>query len=342
MWQYVVRRILQAIPLLFLISILLFVLMQSVGDPLATLGGDQRIAGEDRERLKRLLGLDQPLSTQYLYWLIGNDWRHLDTTGDGASDALGTRKGVLRGDFGRSIVTRQAAIRDILDRLPATLILMVSAQVLTILLSLALGIFSAMRQYSTWDNLLTSIFYVFQSLPIFWIALVLLNLGAVQLRNWGLPFFPSGGMYDPRQGATLGQITYHLALPVLSLSLVSVAYYSRYIRSAMLEVINQDFVRTARSKGLRERTIMLKHAFRNAMLPVVTLIGLDIPGLFAGALVTEKIYAWPGMGSLFIDRLSRSDFPVLMGLLMLISLLVVLSQLLTDLVYAALDPRIRY
>jgi peptide/nickel transport system permease protein len=342
MRQYLVRRVLQAIPLLFLISVLLFVLMQSVGDPLATLGGDQRLAGEERRRLERLLGLDEPLVMQYLYWLVGNDWARFDTTGDGVPNARGARRGVLRGDFGRSIVTRQPAASDILARLPATLILMVSAQVLTLVLSLSLGIFSAVRKYSFWDNALTSFFYVFQSLPIFWIALVLLHLGAVQLRAWGLPFFPAGGMYDPRRGMSALQVGYHLVLPVLSLSLVSVAYYSRYVRAAMLEVINQDFIRTARAKGLREAVIMFKHAFRNAMLPVVTLIGLDIPGLFAGALVTEKIYAWPGTGSLFIDRLARSDYPVLMGLLMLISLLVVISQLATDLVYALLDPRIRY
>lgn len=342
MGQYVARRLLQAVPLLFLISVLLFVLMQSVGDPLATLGGDQRLAGEERRRLERLLGLDDPWPVQYLYWLIGNDWRYFDTTGDGVPNARGTRRGVLRGDFGRSIVTRRPALVDIRERLPATLTLMVSAQALTILLSLLLGIFSATRKYSLWDNTLTSIFYVFQSLPIFWVALVLLQLGAVELRALGLPHFPSGGMFDPRRGPTLGQISYHLVLPVLSLSLVSVAYYSRYVRAAMLEVINQDFIRTARAKGLKGRTILLKHAFRNAMLPVVTLVGLDIPGLFAGALVTEKIYAWPGMGSLFIDRLARSDYPVLMGLLMMISLLVVISQLATDLAYALLDPRIRY
>jgi peptide/nickel transport system permease protein len=173
-------------------------------------------------------------------------------------------------------------------------------------------------------------------------ALILMYIFAVQFRAWGLPYFPISGMFDPIVGRTPQQVAWHMVLPVLSIALISVAGYSRYIRSTMLEVINSDYIRTARSKGLKERRTLFVHAFKNASLPIVTLIGLDLPFLLAGAVVTETIFAWPGMGRLFIDHLSRSDFPVLMGLLMLISVAVVVFQLLTDLVYTWLDPRIRY
>ncbi len=342
MRQYIIRRLAQAVPVLFMISLLLFALMQAAGDPLATLGGDQRLAGDERRRLERLLGLDQPLAAQYLYWLVGNDWTRPDMDGDGTADSAGARRGILRGDFGLSIVTRNPAMQDILQRLPATLLLMLTAQTLTLVSAVALGLYSAVRQYSAADHLITGLSYILQSMPIFWVALSLLYLGTVQLRAWGLPYLPAGGLYDPRVGAAPGQVIRHLILPALSLTLVSIAYYSRFIRSAMLEVIHQDYMRTARAKGVSERKILFAHGFRNAMLPVVTLVGLDIPALFAGALVTEKIYALPGMGSLFIDRLARADFPVLMGMLMLISTLVVAAQLATDVFYTLLDPRIRY
>jgi peptide/nickel transport system permease protein len=174
-------------------------------------------------------------------------------------------------------------------------------------------------------------------MPIFWIALMLMYIFAVNL-----DLFPTVGMFEPEVGRTFGQVVLHLVLPVTSLAVISIAGYSRFIRSTMLEVINSDYIRTARSKGLTERSVLFMHAFKNAALPLVTIIGLDLPALLAGAVVTERIFAWPGMGRLFIDHLSRSDFPVLMGLLMMISVAVVVFQLLTDLAYTWLDPRIHY
>lgn len=342
MTQYIFRRLLQSIPLLLLISVILFVLMQSIGDPLATLGGRVPPRSEDKERLRRQLGLDQPLHIQYVYWLIGNDWTMIDRDGDGEPETRGTRKGALRLDFGDSIVTRQPAIDVIMERIPNTLILGVSAEVVTIVGALVIGIYAAIRQYSFMDNVLTSFSFIVSSVPIFLLALILMYIFAVNFKAWGLPYFPTTGMYEPSQGRTLGQVAWHLTLPTLAISLVSIAGYSRYIRASMLDVIKSDYIRTARSKGLSERRTLFIHAFKNASLPLVTLIGLDIPFFLAGAVVTESIFSWPGMGRLFIDHLGRSDFSVLMGLLMMISVAVVVFQLLTDIAYTFLDPRIRY
>jgi peptide/nickel transport system permease protein len=180
------------------------------------------------------------------------------------------------------------------------------------------------------------------SMPIPLLALGLIYIFAVNFKKWGLPYLPTGGMFDPQVGRTPEQLILHMVLPVVALSLITIAGYSRYIRANMLEVISQDYIRTARAKGMRERSILFRHALKNAAMPLVTLIGLDLPFLLAGAVVTESIFAWPGMGRLFYDHTTRSDFPVLMGILMMISVAVVFFQLLTDVVYTFLDPRIRY
>jgi peptide/nickel transport system permease protein len=318
----------------------IFVLLQSAGDPLATLGGRLPPRPEDRERLRRQLGLDQPVLTQYAYWLLGNDWTRFDMDGDGVAETAGTRRGVLRGDFGTSIVTRQPAIDIILDRLPNTLILMGTSEVLILSFALLIGVISAVRQYTMLDNILTGFSFVTFSTPIFLMAFGLMYIFAVKFREWGLPYFPT--ISNPSQAKTLGEYIWIMTLPVLTIALISIAAYSRYIRSNMLEVINSDYIRTARAKGISERAILYRHAFKNAALPLATLIGLDLPFMLGGAVVTERIFAWPGMGRLFIDHLGRLDYSVLMGLLMLITVAVVFFQLLTDLVYTWLDPRIRY
>ena len=342
MFRYVTRRLLQAIPLILIISFVIFALLQSAGDPLATMGGRKPPRAEDRDRLRRQLGLDQPMLVQYVYWLIGNDWAMIDRDGDGEPETPGSRYGVLRGDFGDSIVTREPAMKIIMDRIPNTLILMIPSEIVIIVLALFIGVLSAVRQYSLLDNVLTSLSFVAYSMPIFLLAFSLIYLLAVKSREAGLPYFPTSGMYDPSEGRTLAQIVWHLVLPIATISLISIAGYSRYIRSTMLEVINSDYIRTARAKGLSEKTILYVHAFKNAALPLATLIGLDLPFLLGGAVVTESIFAWPGMGRLFIDHLSRLDYPVLMGLLLLISVSVVIFQLLTDIVYTWLDPRIQF
>jgi peptide/nickel transport system permease protein len=178
-------------------------------------------------------------------------------------------------------------------------------------------------------------------MPIFLIALLSMYLFSINFKEWGLPYLPTVGMFDPQEGRTPGQIALHMVLPVFALSLISIAGYSRYVRSSMLEVLGLDYVRTARAKGLRQVPVVARHALRNALLPFVTLIGLDIPFLFAGAVVTESIFAWPGTGRLFVERTAQSDFPVLMGILMMIGVAVIIFQLITDITYSFLDPRIR-
>jgi len=343
MTHYIIRRLLQAIPLIFLISVILFVLMQSVTDPLATMGGRTVTRKEDRERLTRQLGLDKPLYMQYLFWLIGNDWTKTDVDGDGIPETPGRRHGVLRGDFGTSLVNRGKPVLQVIwDRLPNTLLLMGVSEAAIILGALVVGMYSALRQYSLLDQVATAISFFGYSMPIFFLALMSIYIFAVNFRRWGLPYLPTVGMFDPQIGKTWGQVALHMILPVFSLSFMYFAAYSRYIRSTMLEVLNQDYIRTARAKGLPRSMVIFVHALKNASLPVVTVVGLDLPFLLAGAIVTERIFAWPGMGRLFLDHVGRGDTPVVMGILMLIAVAVVVFQLLTDVAYAWLDPRIRY
>jgi peptide/nickel transport system permease protein len=341
MVNYILRRLVQAIPQLFLISLILFTLMQAFGDPIASLGVRTPPRPADRERLRRQLGLDQPVYVQYLVWLVGNDWMKIDMDGDGLPETPGKRLGVLRGDFGNSLISKRPVLELITERLPNTLLLMVTAEVLIIILSLLIGVYSAVRQYSFFDNLVTGLSFVGYSMPIFLIALLSMYLFSLNFKEWGLPYLPTVGMFDPEVGRTPGQIALHMILPVLSLSVISIAGYSRYVRSSMLEILGQDYVRTARAKGLREGLVVTKHALRNALLPFVTLIGLDIPFLLAGAVVTESIFGWPGTGRLFVQHTEQSDFPVLMGILMMTAIAVVIFQLLTDITYSYLDPRIR-
>lgn len=343
MTRYILRRLLQGIPLLFFISILLFVLMMNMGDPIATMGGRAVTRPRDRERLTRQLGLDKPIYIQYLYWLVGNDWTKSDLDGDGVAETPGNRRGVLRGDFGTSLVNRGKPVTKVIgERLPNTLLLMVASEVVIILGALVIGIYSALRQYSLLDNIITGLSFIGYSMPIFFIALLSMYIFGVLFKRWGLPYLPTVGMFDPQIGKTPGEILRHLILPVLSISVISLAAYSRYIRSTMLEVLSQDYIRTARSKGLPQRYIVVVHALKNASLPIVTVVGLDLPLLLGGAVVTERIFAWPGMGRLFLDHVSRLDLPVVMGILMLIAVAVVVFQIVTDIVYAWLDPRIRY
>jgi peptide/nickel transport system permease protein len=342
MGRYIIKRLLQGIPLLFFVSLILFVLMMNTGDPVATMGGRRVTRRADYERLRRQLGLDKPLYMQYIYWLAGNDWTKTDLDGDGIAETPGTRLGVLRGDFGTSLLNRKPVLEVIGERLPNTLILMLASEIVIIVGALLVGIYSALRQYSFTDNFITALLFIGYSMPIFFIALISMYIFAVLFKRWGLPYLPTVGMFDPQVGETTAQVLWHMVLPVLSISLVSFAAYSRYIRSTMLEVMSQDYIRTARSKGLPKREVVLIHALKNASLPIVTVVGLDLPLLLGGAVVTERIFAWPGMGRLFLDHIDRADLPVIMGILMLIATAVVVFQIITDIVYAWLDPRIRF
>lgn len=341
MLNYIVRRLAQSIPQLLLISVILFLLMQAFGDPIASLGVRTPPRPADRERLRRQLGLDQPVYIQYVVWLVGNDWMKIDMDGDGVPETPGKRRGVLRGDLGNSLSTKRPVLELITERIPNTLLLMTTSELVIILFSLLIGVYSATKQYSFFDNLVTALSFIGFSMPIFLIALLSMYLFSINFKEWGLPYLPTIGMFDPQVGKTTGQVLLHLILPVASLSIISIAGYSRYVRSSMLEVLQLDYIRTARAKGLGNKLVIMKHALRNALLPFVTLIGLDIPFLLAGAVVTESIFAWPGTGRLFVEHTAQSDFPVLMGILMMTAIAVVIFQLLTDITYSFLDPRIR-
>jgi peptide/nickel transport system permease protein len=361
MTRYIIRRFLQAIPLLLIISVVLFAMMDKMGDPLATMGGRKVTKPEDRIRLAHQLGLDKPLCVQYIYWLIGNDWTHpigeipqpnagvftpivqcLDPRTYIDSDVPGTRKGVLRGDWGISLVNRQPVTQVIGDRMKNTLLLMITAEVLIISLALLIGIYSALHQYSYLDNAITASTFILYSMPVFFFALLAMYIFSVLFRKWGLPYLPTVGMFDPNIGQTPAQVAWHMVLPVATLSFTFIAGYSRYIRSAMLESLGQDYVRTARAKGLPNPEVIYIHVLKNAALPIVTLVALDLPFLLGGAIVTEQIFGWPGMGRLFIDHVSRSDTAVVMGILMMIAFAVIIFQIIADVTYAWLDPRIRY
>ncbi|MBE0689886.1 MAG: ABC transporter permease, partial [Anaerolineae bacterium] len=330
MSQYILRRILQSIPLLFIISFILFAFTNALGDPMAVFAESrQRPSAAQREQMTRRLGLDRPLLEQYVTWLVGNDWQLIDVNGDGSALEPGTRLGVVRGDFGLSFVTRRPAWTRIDERLPATLTLMVPSYLITLVLALGVGVYSSIRQYTFVDNLITGSSFFFYSMPIFFIALLVIFIFGVQFSRWDLPALPIGGTGD----GSFGDLIVHMLMPVFCLVAIQLAGYVRFIRSSMLEVLGQDYVRTAHAKGISERNVVQRHALKNAALPLVTLVGLDLPFLLAGAVVTERIFAWPGMGRLFIESFERADVPVMMAILMLLCGLVVAFQLLTDVVY---------
>jgi peptide/nickel transport system permease protein len=316
--------------------------MQNMGDPLATMGGRKVTRSEDRIRLARQLGLDKPIYMQYLFWLAGNDWAKTDMDGDGVAETPGVRKGVLRGDWGISLVNRQAVVQVIGERLSNTLLLMLSAEIFILVTALIIGIYSALNQYSTFDNIITAVTFIFYSMPVFFFALLMMYIFAVNFKKWGLPYLPTVGMFEPSAGQTPAQVLWHMVLPVATLSFGFIAGYSRYIRSTMLEAMGQDYVRTAKAKGLPRPEIIYIHALKNAAMPIVTVVALDLPFLLGGAIVTERIFGWPGMGRLFLDHVSRSDTPVVMGILMMIATAVIVFQIIADIIYAWLDPRIRY
>jgi peptide/nickel transport system permease protein len=320
MVRYLARRLVQTVPLLLLISIIGFGIIQLTGDPLAAYTMETALSGEDIARLRAYYGLDQPVYVQYLNWL-GN---------------------LARGDWGTSYVAHKPVLDLILQRLPNTLMLVAASYMLILSVSIVLGIYTAIRQYSWVDHLVTGLAFVGISIPSFWLGLILLVVFAVTTRNLGLPYFPAGGMYDLSVGPTVPQVLWHLVLPAVTLATVVTANYIRYIRASMLEVLHNDYVRTARAKGLHNGVILRRHAFRNAAIPLVTLIGLDLPRFLSGSLVVEAIFAWPGLGRLFWEHAERTDIPVLMAIMMLTAAMVVFFNLLADVAYAFLDPRIRY
>jgi peptide/nickel transport system permease protein len=331
--------------MMFVLSIVFFALVNlAPGGPLAGYGQARRIPPEEVARLKRQLGLNKPLPFQYVVWLVGNDWMKVDLDGDGIAESYGTRRGVLRGDFGYSFRTRKPVLEEIGLRVPNTLYLMSITLFVALAVAIPIGVLSALKQYSTFDFTVTTLAFAGQALPDFWLGLILIIVFYVWLRNpaTGEPLLPSGGIYTIGASFSLVDRLAHLAMPVAAGALGWLAWYSRFLRSSMLDVIHQDYLRTARAKGLPERTVIFKHALRNALIPLITLLALDLPYVFGGAVFIEMIFSWPGMGLLYYQAALQRDYPVLMAILVIGAMFIIVSNLLADIVYAYLDPRIHY
>jgi peptide/nickel transport system permease protein len=343
--QYVARRLVQAVGIMFLLSIIFFALVNlAPGGPLAGYGQARRIPPERIAILKRQLGLDKPLPIQYVVWLIGNDWMKVDMDGNGIPDSPGTRLGVLRGDFGYSFRTRKPVTDELNVRMRNTIYLMSVTMAVALLIAIPIGVISAIKQYSSFDIAATTFAFAGQALPDFWLGLILILIFYVWLKNpvTGEPLLPAGGIYTVGEPFSISDRISHLILPVTAGALGWLAWYSRFLRSSMLDVIHQDYLRTARAKGLPERSVVFKHALRNALIPLVTLIALDLPYIIGGAVFIEFLFAWPGMGLLYYQAALQRDYPVLMAVLIIGGVSIILSNLLADVLYAYLDPRIRY
>jgi peptide/nickel transport system permease protein len=316
MGKYITRRLLQMIPLMLGISVIMFALIQSApgGPEEMFLESGRFIDPTLIESYRQRLGLDQPVYIQYFKWL-------------GAA---------LTGDFGLSFSSSRPVSQMIAERLPATLELMLTAFTLAALIAIPLGVFSAVRQYSALDFIGTGFSFLGIAMPVFWFGLILQLIFSVQLG-----ILPTSGRITVGDASFLDQVR-HLILPGIVLSLLYVAGWSRYMRSSMLNVIRREFILTARGKGVRERDIVWYHGLKNALIPVISVMALDLAGLFSGAVITETVFAWPGIGRLFIQSVYARDYPLVMGILMMGSFMVVFFNLIADIVYARLDPRITY
>jgi len=365
MTKYVIRRIAQAIPVLFGISIVVYaILLSAPGGPTSRFAGNPRMTLEQKEAFKRSWGLDQPIPVQYCRWMgicnpdgqgvgvfIGpNGWPNfLPTALSGATN------GVFHGDFGYSIDSGEPVMVRIVRAALPTFILATFALVIWLTIAIVLGVVAAVKRYSWFDQIVTVFSYIGFAMPTFWLGIMLIYI----FSGPGLNILPAAGMTETRLSPPFGSDAYwvyfgqhpvaaltdigrHLILPVITLVVVNIAGDSRFVRASMLEALSQDYVRTAKAKGLSGRSVTFKHALRNAMLPVLTNIGLEIPFLFTGALVTETIFSWPGIGKLTIDATRAFDYPILMGVLLITAALVVLANLLADIAYAFVDPRIKY
>lgn len=316
MSRYLVRRLLQAIPTLWAVSIVMFGIVHlAPGGPMAMYATDPNVDQAELERIEERLGLNDPLPIQYVKWL----------------------KGMLTGDWGLSYKFGRKVSAVLGDRIWPSIQLVAASLVIALVFSIPFGIFSALYRNRFVQYISNTVAMLGVSIPTFWLGMVILLVFSVRIR-----IIPSGGMMSIGiEGVNVWDRLYHLVPPAVVLATLHIAGWSRYVRSSMLEVVGQDYIRTARSKGLAERTVVYRHALKNALLPLITLVGLQGGRLIGGAMITEVVFAWPGMGRLLAESLSGRDYPVLMASFMLMSVLVVVGNIMADLGYGVVDPRIR-
>jgi len=320
MARYVVRRLIQAIPIIIGISIITFFIVYSApGDPFDRFRSN-KVSPEVIENLRRVYGLDQPLPVQFFKWFTTFWTFPWDPTA-----------------WGYSITDGQPVRDKIFERIPSTLQLMGTSLFLTIIIAIPVGILGAVKQYSIADKTIAVVTTIGYALPTFWLGLILRQIFAQQL-----DLFPLFGKNTFGKEGDLLDLLWHLFLPVLTLTIVGVAGWSRYMRASMLEVLRADYIRTAKAKGLASSRVIFKHALRNALIPIVTLLGLTIPTLLAGAAITEAVFSWPGLGFLGVSAVTERDYPVVLAFAMIGGVMVIIGNLLADVLYGVVDPRIKY
>jgi peptide/nickel transport system permease protein len=321
MWRYILRRLILGVITILVITFVVYALLWALPEkPYAFLINRPNQSFASKQAIIERFGADKPFIVQYGKFLAN----------------------LAHFDLGESLTQHTSVANAIGIRAGNTALLMITSYIVTLLIAVPIGIISAVRQYSKLDNIVTSLSFVGISLPNFWFGSMLIFGFAVFPHEHGFPtIFPEGGMHSNNATGLL-DLAWHLILPVIVLAVQGIAQYARYIRSSMLEVLSQDYIRTARAKGLADRRVVLRHALRNSLLPLITLMGLDIPQLFVGAVVTEFVFNWPGMGRLFVDSASANDYSILLGILLILSVFVVIGNLIADLAYTWADPRISY
>lgn len=357
MLKYTLRRLLQAIPTFFGITVISYLLMTAApGGPVAALTQDPKISPAQRQILAARLGVNDPWPVQYLRWLLGDTWMRWDSDGDGIADrsflipldadgdgnpeAPGDRLGILRGDFGRSFFYRRPVTDLLGERIAATLELGISALLAGLVIGVPIGIYAAVRKGGVFDNVTRVMAVIFNAIPIFWLGLILLLIFGSQL-HW----LPMGGRCPTTLTGgcpPIYQRLEYLILPTFALATGAIAVYSRYMRASMLDVMNQDYMRTALAKGLSGRSVWFKHGARNALIPLATFLGPAITGLLSGAVITETIFSWPGLGRLGVGAVTSQDYPVVMAVVIIGAIATIFGYILSDILYGIIDPRIRF
>jgi peptide/nickel transport system permease protein len=353
MYKFILRRVIQSIPTIIGVTIIGYLIMYlAPGNPATQLSQEPNLTPQQRQAIADSMGANASFPEQYVRWLIGDapitigestiwagrEMPVFDRRGNRTEETrVGTARGILRGDFGNSLVSQRPVTDLLAEKLPATIELGIIALMVGLIIGIPVGVLAAVWQGGIFDQITRVTAVVVSSVPVFWLGLLLILIFNVALNN----FLPPGYRVPIIGEATLAERIRHLILPVFTLSSFSIATYSRFMRASLLDVLNQDYIRTARAKGLGNRRVWFIHATRNALIPIATLLGPSLTGVVAGAVLTETIFAWPGMGRQIVESVRQQDYPIIMAVVMIFSVATVVGYLLSDIFYALLDPRIR-